>query len=154
MLAVRAALVRIALRHFLLAIASFCAASAAAGCPTEPRTEAGVLAAEQAWVEALGKRDARALDCILDPSFADSSWRGELIPKTQILNALASRQPSTLLLTDVHASLIGDVAIVRGVNRQSAGGKLLGSVRFVDLFVYRSDRWQAISAQESVIQPR
>lgn len=154
MLAMAATRVRIALPYFLLALASFTAASAAAGCPAEPRTEAGVLGAEQAWVEALEKRDARALDCILDPSFADTSWRGALISKAQVLNALPTRQPTTLLLTGLSASLIGDLAIVRGINSQSAGGRLLGSVRFVDLFVYRSKRWQAISAQESLIEPR
>jgi len=131
----------------------FAAGSAAtAACPTQPRTAAGVLATERAWVAALESRDARALDCILAPEFADTSWRGELIPKAQVMKALPSRPASTLTLADLHATLIGDVAMMRGVNTQRAGEKVLGSVRFVDLFVYRSGRWQAISAQESLIQ--
>ena len=130
------------------------AASAAATCPTEARSEAGALDTEHRWLAALERRDAAALDCILDTSFADTSWRGALIPKAEVMKALPTRPPWTLRLTGFHAQLIGDVAIVRGVNTQSAGGKLIGSVRFVDVFVYRSARWQAVSAQETPIQAR
>lgn len=113
-----------------------------------------MLATERAWVGALEQRDARSLDCILGPDFADTSWRGELIPKTDIMAALPSRPSSTLNLTELRPKLIGNIAIVRGVNTQSSGGKVVGSVRFVDVFVYRSGRWQAISAQESLVQPQ
>lgn len=123
-------------------------------CPRQPRTAAGVLTTERAWVAALEKRDARALDRILAPDFSDTSWRGELIPKAQVMSALPSRSASRLKLTDLQPTLIGNVAIVRGINTQSAAGTAMGSVRFVDLFVYRSGRWQAISAQESLVQPR
>lgn len=124
----------------------------ASTCPRQPRTADGALDTEQRWVTALEQRDSAALDCILAPSFADTSWRSALIPKAEVMKALPTRPPSTLKLTDVHAQLVGDVAIVRGVNTQSAGGKLVGSVRFVDVLVYRSRRWQAVSAQETPIQ--
>jgi hypothetical protein len=139
---------------FLLAVRCCSAASAAVACPTWPPTEAGVLATEKAWVAALEKRDTRSLNCILAPDFADTSWRGELIPKAQVMKALPNRPASTLTLTDLQAKLIGNVAMVRGVNAQTANGKAVGSVRFVDVFVYRSRRWQAISAQESLIQTK
>jgi hypothetical protein len=54
----------------------------------------------------------------------------------------------------LHATLIGNVAIMRGVNTQTHGGEEIASVRFVDVFVYRSHRWRAISSQESLIQAR
>jgi hypothetical protein len=50
--------------------------------------------------------------------------------------------------------LLGDTAILRGVNTQRSGTTVIGSVRFVDVFAYRSGRWQAVSAQESLIQAR
>ncbi|HEV8408569.1 MAG TPA: nuclear transport factor 2 family protein [Sphingomicrobium sp.] len=128
------------------------AAPAASACPSEPRTQVGVLLAEQRWVEALERRDTRALDCILDESFADTSWRGQLIQKAQMMKALAGRPQSTLKLSDLTPQLIGDVAIVRGINTRSQGSNVVGSVRFVDVFVYRSGRWQAVSAQESLIE--
>lgn len=124
--------------------------SSAAGCRTEPRTAAGVEVVEQRWVTALEQRDATALDCILDPSFADTSWRGQLISKAEVLSALPKRPASTLELSALQPKLIGDVAIMRGINTQRSRGKRVGSVRFVDVFVYRSGRWQAVSAQETV----
>jgi len=129
-------------------------ATPASTCASEPRTEAGALLAEQRWVEALEKRDSEALDCILDRSFADTSWRGQLVFKAQVLKALAGRPRATLKLSELSAQLIGDVAILRGINTQSEGMKVVGSVRFVDVFVYRSGRWQAVSAQESLIEAR
>jgi hypothetical protein len=124
-----------------------------ATCPSEPRTAAGTLLAERRWVAALEERDKAALGCILDPSFVDTSWRGELISRAAAIEALP-RRPSTILeLSELKSQLIGNVAIVRGVNRQVSGTKIVGSVRFVDVFVYRSRRWQALSAEETLIQP-
>jgi hypothetical protein len=111
-----------------------------------------VRSVELRWAAALEHRDAAALDCILDPTFADTNWRGELVPKAQVLERLPARSPSTLKLSELQTALIGNVTIVRGVNSQSNGAKLIASVRFVDVFVYRSHRWRAISAQETLIQ--
>jgi hypothetical protein len=136
----------------ILNLAASAIAPALAVCPSQPRTAAGALEAEQRWVAALETRDSAALDCILAPSFADTSWRGALVTRSEVMKALSVRPQSTLTLTDLRPALIGDVAIVRGVNTQSAGGKVIGSVRFVDVFVYRSGRWQAVSAQETPIR--
>jgi hypothetical protein len=135
-----------------LPLAAVAAASTAAGCPSEPRTAAGVLATEQRWVAALEHRDSASLECILDPSFADTSWHGQLISRAQMMQALRTRPPSTLDLTELRPHLIGNIAVVRGVNTQSSAGQVIGSVRFVDIFVYRSRRWQAVSAQETPIR--
>jgi hypothetical protein len=128
------------------------AATAATSCPSEPRTAAGVRLAEDRWVTALEGRNSRALDCILEAGFADTSWRGELVTRSQVLERLPNRPAAALTLSKVEARLIGDVAIVRGVNAQGHGSRPTESVRFVDVFVYRSGRWQAVSAQESLIQ--
>lgn len=69
----------------------------------------------------------------------------------QVMKALQGRHASNLELSDVKPVLIGNVAIIRGINRQKEGTKVVGSVRFVDVFVYRLRRWQAVSAQESLI---
>lgn len=109
---------------------------------------------EQRWVAALEQHDTRTLDCTLAPDFTDTNWRGELIPRAQVLKALPVRPASTLSLSKVQPTLLGNVAIVRGINTQNSGEKVVGSVRFVDVFVYRSSRWQAVSAQETLIQSR
>ena len=127
---------------------------AGASCPFEPRTLSGVLEAERRWVSALEERNLAGLDCVLDPSFADSNWQGELVSRSQVMNALPKRPASNLELKDLKANLVGNIAIIRGINTQDQGAKVIGSVRFVDVFVYRSHRWQAVSAQETLVQSR
>lgn len=143
----------VAMLLLLLPFAIAGRASAAGACPRQARTAAGVLAAESAWIAALEQRDSAALYCILDAAFADTSWRGELIFKSVVLERLPSRPASTLRLSQVRTTLLGNIAIVRGINTQTSGTRVVGSVRFVDVFRYRSHRWQAVSAQETLIQP-
>ena len=122
------------------------------GCPRHPMTSAGVLATEHEWVRALEARDSRALSCILADDFADTNWRGELVPRSAVLGRLSSRPPSRLKLTDLTVSQNDQLAIVRGINTQVApDGRNAGSVRFTDVFVYLGGAWRAISAQETLI---
>ena len=136
------------------AIIALASVSHAASCPRDRRSAAGVREVERHWVAALEQRDVVTLDCILDPAFADTSWRGELVPKTEVLKWASTRPPPVLDVSQMSVSLVGRVAIVRGLNTQSNGGQATGSVRFVDVLVYRAHRWRAISAQESLIRPR
>ena len=122
------------------------------GCPRHPMSRAGILATEQEWVRAIEARNAAALSCILAPEFADTNWRGQIVPRTTVLARLPSRPPSRLKLSDLSVVQHGRFAIVRGINTQSGGdGRSSGSVRFTDVFVYRGASWQAISAQETLI---
>ena len=72
------------------------------GCPRHPMTSAGVLATEHEWVRAIEARDSRALSCILADDFADTNWRGELVPRSAVLGRLSSRPPSRLKLNRSH----------------------------------------------------
>ena len=122
------------------------------GCPAHPATSAGVLATEHEWVRALETRDSRALSCILATDFADTNWRGELVPRSVVLGRLPSRPPSHLILTDLSVSQEGPFAIVRGTNTQiGPDGRTTASVRFTDAFVFRGGTWRALSAQETPI---
>jgi ketosteroid isomerase-like protein len=126
--------------------------SVAATCPRQPRTAAGVLAAEHAWVKAIEHRNVAALSCTLDRTFADSDWRGGRVPRAEMLERLPQHPPAQLHLSEVQVTVAGAMAMVRGINTQTAGdGTTVGSVRFTDLFVYRDDAWRAIAAQETLI---
>ena len=127
-------------------------ASAAAACPSQPPSSAGALAAEREWVRALESRDVKLLGCILAPEFIDTNWRGQVVPRSAVLQRLPGRPPSTLKLSDLSVFGNGRFAIVRGTNTQAGGdARSSGSVRFTDVFVYRAGAWRAISAQETVI---
>ena len=125
----------------------------AAACVTqEPKTPAGALAAERRWVAAIKARDVATLACLLDAGFADTDWRGQRIDRATVLANLPHRPDSTLALDQLEARVIGDVAIVRGRNRQAGpDGKRIDAVRFTDAFVWRAGAWHALSAQETVI---
>jgi hypothetical protein len=125
---------------------------AAVSCPTEPRTPAGLRQAEDRWVAALEARDGAALACRLAPDFADNNWQGRIVSRDDMLARLPKRPPSRLQLTDATVRIEGTTGIVRGLNTQvSPDGKVVGRVRFIDIFVWRAGRWQAIAAQETVV---
>ena len=112
-----------------------------------------MIATENAWVSALERRDSSALECILDPAFSDNDWRGERISRAQILAHLPQRPPSTLRLSELEPTVEGAMAIVRGLNTQTgADGKVIGTVRFTDVFLYRAHRWRAVAAQETLVR--
>jgi len=122
-------------------------------CPPQPRTAAGVIATEKAWVAALERRDSAALACILDPGFSDQDWRGGRVSRAEVLERLPKRPPSTLHLSELQVTIEGTMAMVRGLNTQTdAAGKVSGLVRFTDVFVYRAHHWQALAAQETLVR--
>lgn len=128
------------------------AALAAATCPAEPRTAGGLRQAEDRWVAALEARDGAALGCRLAADFADNNWQGLVVSRDDMLARLPTRPPSRLRLTDVTVRIEGTTGVVRGLNAQIAtDGKVVGRVRFTDIFVWRAGRWQAIAAQETLV---
>jgi len=138
-----------------LALLGVATASAASTCPAQPRSEAGVIATEEAWVAALEHRNPAALNCILDPSFSDNDWQGQHVPRAEVLARLGTRPASQLHLSDLEARVEGTMAVVRGLNRQTgADGKVSGAVRFTDVFFYRGGRWRAIAAQETLVRTK
>lgn len=128
---------------------------AAAHCALHtPRTAAGALAAERHWVAALERRDAAALDCLLGEGFTDINWQGRLVTRAEMLAGFGPKPKVTLTLDQLTTDVSGDMAVVRGRNRQTGpDGKPAGAVRFTDIFVYRDGAWRALRAQETVIRP-
>ena len=138
----------------LMTLAALAVSPAARPCSgPEPRTAAGVRAAEDRWVHLLETRDVDGLACLLAPEFADTNWAGQSVPRASVLAALPHRPDSVLTLSEVAIVLHRNVAIVHGLNRQTdAAGRPTGAVRFTDIFLYRDRRWQAVSAQETPVR--
>jgi ketosteroid isomerase-like protein len=69
--------------------------------------------------------------------------------KGQELADLANQNWTTSTLADMKVRVIGDVAIVTGVQtlQGSAKGFIPGPRRFTDIFVKRNGRWQIIGRQ-------
>ena len=108
---------------------------------------------EQKWLDILNRKDTVALDCILAPDFADTSRKGALRPKTQVLQELTQHKEQDQYeqkLTDLQMSLFGDTAVVRGVNviSDQQGHEVL-RIRFTDVLHYTGGHWLAVAAQET-----
>ena len=142
--------------RWLIGLASVCLTSlitTAAECPKQAKTEQALVELEHRWAKALEQRDSAVIGCILAPEFRDSGAEGQLHDRRQVLASLPSRKPTLNHLIELHPKLLGEVGMVRGVNRVTdAAGHVLAQVRFTDVFVYREARWQAIAGQETLMR--
>ena len=139
-----------------LLLSSLCDASS--HCPAYPAGEwkfdaASALRFEQVWLKGLQHKDVAVLDCILAADFKDTSRKGALRPKAQVLRELASQREQDnyqQALTSLDAALFADTAVVRGVNiiSDQQGHEVL-RIRFTDVLHYEQGRWLAVSAQET-----
>lgn len=131
----------------------------AASSPARPRTPVrdpeALLRVESRWVDALERRDASAVAVILADDFLDATYKGELRTKDEALAALrsAARADASQRLSDLRARIYGDAGIVTGINTVTArDGSFSVRVRFTDVFVLHGGRWQAVSAQETLVE--
>jgi len=115
-------------------------------------TAAQLIGIEHRWVEALETHDTAALDDLLAEGFVDSTFRGGVRTKREILAGPAAGGPyRSLRLDDLTVRTYGrSTAIVRGVNVLRGPAGDLVRVRFTDVFVVQHGRWRAVSAQETL----
>ena len=102
-------------------------------------------------------KDTVALDCILAPDFADTSRKGALRPKTQVLQELTQGKEQDQYeqkLTELQTNLFGDTAVVHGINviSDKQGHQIL-RIRFTDVLHYSDGHWLAVAAQETDESP-
>ena len=131
------------------------ATSAAVPCTgTYEFTKDSALQFEHDWLKALEQSDAAALDCMLADEFKDTSWKGELRPKSQVLRELPGRRAQyEQTLADLDADLFGDTAVVRGVNViTDPQAHEVMRLRFTDVLRFVNHRWQSVAAQETTEQ--
>ena len=140
---------------FLVAAATL-SVTTVASCthPTESATKESAVQFEQRWLDILQRHDAAALECMLAPEFTDTSWKGAVRPREQVLRELSNRSSEYQQhLDDLSVQLIGNVAVVRGVNViTDQQNKPVARIRFTDVLQFSENRWQAVAAQETAEQ--
>lgn len=107
---------------------------------------------EQQWAGAIDRHDTAAVDAILAPDFRHIAYNGALSTRAEALAAASdTRRVMVQHLHDIEVRVYGDrFAVVSGVNdAQSPAGS--ARLRFTDVFVFRQGRWQAVSAQETMV---
>lgn len=123
---------------------------------------------EHEWLNALQSADVKTLQRILAAEFVDNYYLGQEVTRGEYLAYVAHRgvPPPAIsqLFEDTKVRFVanGNVAIVTGVVvTQSAARSIAPSLseksashsRFTDVFVWRDDRWQAVTAQETHFSP-
>ncbi|MGA7617731.1 MAG: nuclear transport factor 2 family protein [Thermoanaerobaculia bacterium] len=122
-----------------------------------PSAPADLVAIEQQWVDALRTHDTAFLDRLLDDSFVDSTFRGGIRTKADVLTGPPAGGPyHSIRLEELKVRRYGrDTAIVTGVNvLEGKDPSDLARIRFTDIFLLRDGHWRAVSAQETLQQNR
>lgn len=129
-----------------------CAISSAWAGEPRPDTAATLIRLEHTWQQAILSGNKSVLREVLAQDFLDTSYKGVLRTKQDILSGVKKTPRYNAALSDLAVRVFGDTAIVTGLNTVTGPGKAwTAKLRFTDVFVNRNDRWQAIGAQESMI---
>jgi UPF0271 protein len=118
-----------------------------------PRAATDVLNLEARWVRAVANADATALARILAPSFVHVNYEGTVRYREDELRLVKQPKPYAQHTSEQTVDFAGnDVAIVRGINTITEGGKTVLRLRYTDVYVREGGSWRAVSAQETEIQ--
>ena len=122
-------------------------------CPkNQPKTEAVLIEIEQNWAQALSRKDADTVACMVSDEFEDTDVDGSLHTRAQTLEHIPNRKPGVNHLSELRAHVEGNMGFTRGLaTLVDASGKVVARVRFTDVFIYRDGRWQALVGQESLL---
>jgi ketosteroid isomerase-like protein len=125
----------------------------AAVCPkNQPKTEATLVTLEQTWADALSRKDAGAVACLLADEFEEVDVDGSLHTRAENLGKIVTRKPGTNRLSELRAHVEGNLGYTRGLAELVApDGTIKARVRFTDVFTYRDGRWQALAGHETLL---
>lgn len=110
------------------------------------RAGEAVLRAERETMEAIGRKDAAALEAVLDEAFVYRTPSGAELSRAEFLQNVASLPAEILSVggEGLKAELFGETAVITGVQRarvRAEGQEAESVVAFTDVFVRRRGRW-------------
>lgn len=122
----------------------------ATGSSSATEEQDAVLAQEARWLTAITAGDRDTIESILSPDFKHITSEGELLGRDE---EIASIVPVafTMNATEQTVDIVGDTAVIHGVNTLTEAGNVLARERFTDVFVKQNGTWMALSAQETAI---
>jgi hypothetical protein len=122
---------------------------------SERAIQQAIFELEQTWLDALVRRDQPAVAAILAPEFHDTTMTGQVHDRQQALAAvLDTTRPDfqrAFGRLDVQA-YEGRFAVARGIVLVSGPNIHQARIAFTDAFVLRDGKWQAVAAQEVLVQ--
>jgi len=106
-----------------------------------------IRALEEQWAKAYANRDTATLNCILADDFEIGSMPDQVLAvhdKHRVLAWVLTRTGSAEL-EHLQTRPFDSIVLARGVYAVRTGGMLVSRFQFADVFVYRSNRWQAVA---------
>lgn len=125
--------------------------------PVAPRTtpqQQALIDLEHRWLAS--EDDPATLESILADDFVHVLPSGFVTKAEQLRFMRAHPAPASgeKHFQDLHVRVYGTVGVATGVVvATTAGGKLRRTI-FTDVFAYRDGRWQAVNAQETLLDDR
>jgi len=116
--------------------------------PIEAPPCSDVLAQEARWLTAIVSGDRETIETILSPTFRHVNADGQMFDRGQEVAAMEPL-PFTFQASDQFVDVVGDTAVIHGINTVMQDGKVLERERFTDVFVLQNGVWMALSAQET-----
>lgn len=113
---------------------------------------AALLAVEERWLAAITSGDRATVEAILAPAYRHINADGVLIDRDEELAGTAPL-PVVFNLGEPLIDIVGDTAVLRGINTITQDGSVVDCQRFTDVFIRVGIEWKALAAQETRLAP-
>lgn len=116
--------------------------------------EQTLIQLEQDWNRAMLAKDYKTVEKIVADDWTGIDFRGMTITKEESLQELKSGESSnqSVELGDMKVKVYGNVAVVVGSDTEKStyhGKDSSGNYAWMDVFVKRGGRWQAVASQST-----
>jgi len=112
--------------------------------------EKKIMQLERDWGDAVAKRDLVALDRILGDDHSVITKDGSVLTKAQELAKHGESADELFDFEPMKVRVFGETAVVTGGHREKSqyhGRDTSGHYRWMDVFVKRNGRWQAVASE-------
>jgi ketosteroid isomerase-like protein len=108
---------------------------------------------EIARSQAIKQGDMKTLDRIYADDFSGVAASGRVVNKAQLMEIFKANDPRLTFTTDeVGVRLFGETAVVTGrLTGKTPDGEIIGSSRFMHVYVKQQGRWQFVAGQSTNI---
>ncbi len=115
-----------------------------------------LVAKEASWSKAMIAKDVPALKEIIAPDWIGQNQTGKSMTRAEFLSGLSSGEDkvSSMNNHDVHVRIVGDLAIVQGMDTEESthkGASTSGTYSWMDVFQKRGGKWVAIASQNTPV---
>ncbi|HEY5239391.1 MAG TPA: DUF4440 domain-containing protein [Rhizomicrobium sp.] len=135
-----------------VALLALGAATHADARPATVDERAQFVSVETEWLNDIVRHDGYALFRLLAQDFTQVSWDGTVTNKKGAIDAALKSTSREQRLDGMDVNIFNDTTVVVTGTTHVSDGDGDVAMRFTDVFVRRDGFWQAVSAQETLIQ--